>query len=83
MLFGGTTRSLCFTSCAASGGVRCCWGESAPYFSWACQAPDLSGSADQVRRHDEDGVPGARASRGAAAQSFRDVHPGMGGDSSS
>lgn len=47
-----------------------------------CRRPDLSGSADQVRRHDEDGVPGVRAVEGAAAQSFRGVHPGMGGDSS-
>src|SRR3954452_15275958 len=67
---------LVFKSCAASGGVRCCW--------WgACRRPDLSGSADEVRRHDEDGVPDARAGEGAAAQSFRDVQPRVGGDSAS
>jgi hypothetical protein len=72
MLFGGATRICwCFTSCAASGGARCCC-------CGACRRPDLSGCADKVRRHDEDGVPGARAGEGAAAQSFRDVHRGYG-----
>ena len=69
---GGEAKTLRFKSSAASWERRTCCGRQRR----ACRRPALSGSTDEVRRHDDGwGARRAGCRRGAVAQSLREVHP--------
>jgi hypothetical protein len=73
--FGGLTRVRSWASPGLGLRVGGWWG---PVRRGACRRPALSGCADHGSGHMmRGGVPGgyARAGGGAAARSFRDVHP--------
>ena len=69
---GGEAKTLRFKSSAASWERRTCCGRQRR----TCRRPALSGSTDEVRRHDDGwGARRAGCRRGAVAQSLREVHP--------
>ena len=71
-LAGGEAKTLRFKSSAASWERRTCCGRQRR----TCRRPALSGSTDEVRRHDDGwGARRAGCRRGAVAQSLREVHP--------